>query len=293
MVRKYTLRKKKKSSKKFRKLICAPNVNRTNKYTCYTNEHLLKMKELWNKRYPWQKITSNQPQTIWNNFKMFMQNACDNEKCWLTQSFVKNKIKTSLLHNTFAPFHPVSWIKDRNIWLDNYDLKRVMKQYEIKYPTFSFIGPSPIDYDFVYDDGECVWDDLCHFNLSSYLGKKQYIGIIFNTDTHDGPGQHWICLFINLKRKHIYYFDSVANTPPVQIETLINTIVNQGKQLHIDFSVYKNQIKHQYKYSECGMYCLYVIISLLKQVSFDYFQTHRITDEEMVELRSVYYNSPK
>ena len=30
---------------------------------------------------------------------------------------------------------------------------------------------------------------------------KTKIGIIFNTDPHDKPGQHWISMFINIKKK--------------------------------------------------------------------------------------------
>ena len=33
--------------------------------------------------------------------------------------------------------------------------------------------------------GQCVWNDLCNFNLETYIKKgKNKIGIIFNTDPH-------------------------------------------------------------------------------------------------------------
>ena len=42
---------------------------------------------------------------------------------------------------------------------------QIMKQYEKEYPSFRFIGPSPIDYDAHEYNGECVWEELCKFNL--------------------------------------------------------------------------------------------------------------------------------
>ena len=84
-------------------------------------------------------------------------------------------------------------------WLNSDDIEKVMKQYEHTYPCFRFIGPTPIDFDkHIYED-KCVWDDLCKFDLLSYINDGiNKIGIIFNTDPHDKSGAHWISLFIDL-----------------------------------------------------------------------------------------------
>ena len=37
-----------------------------------------------------------------------------------------------------------------------------MKQYEKKYNNFRFLGPSPINYDYLIYDNECVWNELCN-----------------------------------------------------------------------------------------------------------------------------------
>ena len=46
-----------------------------------------------------------------------------------------------------------------------------MYQYELAYPNFSFIGPTPIDFDKenVNEKGKCVWEELCNFSLSDML----------------------------------------------------------------------------------------------------------------------------
>ena len=51
----------------------------------------------------------------------------------------------------------------------NIDILNVMKQYEHIYPNFEFIGPSPIDYDTHLSYGECVWEELCKFNLQNNI----------------------------------------------------------------------------------------------------------------------------
>ena len=113
-----------------------------------------------------------------------------------------------------------------------------MKQHETFDKRFEFIGPSPIDYDTHTYGGECVWEELCNFNLSNSIKRhKNKIGIILNTHPHYKDGEHWIALFVNIKKRFIIYFDSNGNEPPTQVKKLIKTIDNQGKQLGIDFDI--------------------------------------------------------
>ncbi len=50
--------------------------------------------------------------------------------------------------------------------------------------------------------------------------------------------------------------------------------------------------EHQKKDGECGMYCLYFIISLLKgKHNLNYFKTKRIPDKKVQELRNSYFNN--
>jgi hypothetical protein len=105
----------------------------------------------------------------------------------------------------FAPKSPESWKKNNNEWLSTSDIQSVLTQYEKAYPEFKFIGPCASDYYFM-ENGQCVSPELCNLNVNTEPHK--YIGIVFNLDVHDGPGTHWVSVFIDLPKQTIYYFDS-------------------------------------------------------------------------------------
>lgn len=291
------------SNTKFKYLNCAPksgsrnvigfgNINKD--YTCYSSSSLEYMKEYWNKRHPDLLINTNNPKEIWKLLKKNMNNVCDRESCWLKQNFIKNNLTRELTQSTFAPESPSTWKRNKNQWLTSLDIDRVMKQYEDAYKCFEFIGPSPIDFDSHQKYNECVWEELCKFDLSNYINKgKTKIGIIFNTDPHYKEGSHWISLFINIKDNYIFYFDSNGDDIPKEIKKLIERIKSQATQLGIHFKTMDNyQIEHQNGNSECGMYSLYFIIQLLTENKPpNYFLNERIKDEEMEKLRNKYFNS--
>ena len=176
-------------------------------------------------------------------------------------------------------------------WLSSVDIQNVMKQYENTYKCFEFIGPSPIDFDEHKMYGECVWEELCKFNLIKEIKRgKTKIGIIFNTDPHTKSGAHWIALFINTKTKKIIYMDSYGDKPPKQINDLVKRIQEQSEKLGEKYEYFKTNMRHQYSNSECGMYCLYFIINSLKDKPWTFFNNHRISDKKMKKLRKIYFN---
>ena len=120
---------------------------------------------------------------------------------------------------------------------------------------------------------------------------KNKIGFVFNTDPHDEDGEHWISLFVNLKQKEIYFFDSVANKIPREIATLVSNIKKQGNQMvpPILFNFKENTIKHQSGDTECGVYSLYFIINMIKD-SAKKIKTKRINDRQIEPYRNVYFN---
>jgi len=273
-------------------LKCAPKTKQKD-YTCYTDDSLLKLRNYWNIRHPDNRINTVEPRQIWNELKTNMSSTCKVESCWLKQKFVKEKVDKELLEFTFAPKAPDSWKKNSHEWLSSIDLEKVMKQYEHAYPSFSFIGPSPIDFDSVKLYGQCVWEELCNFDLYNYLHSgKTKIGVIFNTDPHYKGGSHWISLFINIKQKYIYFFDSNGNKAPNEIKSFIERVKLQGNQIGIDFNVESNYpLEHQKSESECGMYSLYLIIQLLtNRKKPESFSKVRISDEEVFNLRHEYFN---
>ena len=276
---------------------CGPGASRKNKkFTCLSDNHLLQLRDLWNKRHPDVKLYTSNPKKIWTLLNSHLASTCGRETCWLKQKFVEGKLD-HLFKTVYAPVAPKTWHKNKNEWLTSTNILDVMKQYEDPnlYPCFEFMGPSPIDYDKQISHGECVWPELCNFSLEEQIKRgKTKIGIIFNTDPHDKDGEHWISMFINIKKKYIYFYDSVGTGMPENTKNFIDMVVEQGKNLKppIHFEVGENRgIEHQKGNTECGMYSINFIINMLKDtLSPDDLREKRITDEEMTSSREVYFN---
>jgi hypothetical protein len=295
--RKYNMTKKKnkKNNIFINKLRCSPKEkNNMNSFSCYTDESLYKLRNLWNIRHPDEVINTNEPKEIWNRLNNYMKNVCNQESCWLKQNFTAGQVDNEL-KESFAPESPEEWKKKPNDWLSSEDIIKVMKQYEKAYKCFEFIGPSPVDYDAKKMYGECVWNELCNFNLKEQIKNgKTKIGIIFNTDPHYLGGSHWVSLFINIKRKKIFYFDSAGDEILKRIKKFVDGLVEQGKSLpeRIDFEFDQNYpVEHQYGNTECGIYSLYFIVHMLEdKINAHYLKTHILKDEYMSKFRKVYFN---
>lgn len=285
--------------KKFKTLKCSPNqnnnvINELKGLSCYGKKEILNMKNIWNSNNSNNKIISNDPKKIWLFFKNNLSNKCYNELCWLNdKTFNSNINKNIVVNSLFRPFSPKSWKTKPYEWLSSTDIIKVMTQYEKKYKDFVFIGPSPIDFDKKKLFGTCVWEKLCKFDINTYINTKSKIGIIFNTDPHYKSGSHWIALFINIKEKYIFYFDSNGDKIPNEIKILVNRIIEQGNKINIQFNFMSNEgLEHQLKDGQCGMYTLYFIIQLLtNKKKPNYFKNKRIPDEVMKNYRIKYYNS--
>lgn len=291
--RNYINIKRNKSAKKFVRLNCSPK-DEEKSYTCYTDENLLKLKDIWNERHPDKPITSNDAKIIWETLKNYYASICNKESCWIRKLAKGTKMEQELL-DAFAPESPEEWKKNPNEWLSSIDIVEVMNQYEKKYKCFEFMGPSPIDYDTHKLGDECVFEELCHFNLQEQIDKgKTKIGIIFNLDPHYKSGSHWVSLFINVKKKEIFYFDSAGDDIPSQINKFAQTIIKQGHNLKkpINFKLDKNYpVEHQYGNTECGIYSLFFIVHMLEdKITGYYLKTHILKDKYMEKFRNIYFN---
>lgn len=260
-------------------------------FTCYTKPALQKMKNIWNARHPDVKIKEDRPYSIWLALKKNMKSSCDKESCWLKKHWVKEKMDKKYLTTTFATPQPSEWKRKPSEWLTSVDIMGVMRQLELGNKHFSFIGPSPIDFDEHEMYGECVWEELCKFNLNNEINKgKSDIGIIFNLDPHDKPGSHWVSMYISIPKKEICYFDSYGDKMPRRINKLAQRIQSQSLNKGETYKIKENKVRHQYSDSECGMYCLYFIKSLLEGGSFEAFQKQKTPDLKMKTLRNIYFN---
>jgi len=295
------------------KMNCSPMVNKNtvNNNTCFTVDILLKIKNEYNKNHLNDPITETDPNAIWNILHNKM-NGCKKEDCWLKE--LPATTRDEIYNYIFAPNSPRKWKTNKNEWLSNVDIETVLSQYENAYKCFKFIGPVPIDFDLHIPTmaTKCVSTELCDFSLSEQLkNKKHKIGIIFNLDKHNEHGSHWVSLFIDIKEQVIVYFDSVGDKIPNEILVLKNRIVKQGKELKtnyinsripIRFSFYQNYSNnHQKGNTECGMYSLFFIITMLTDKynnknmnikhKLELFNKKIIPDKYVEKYRKIYFNS--
>jgi hypothetical protein len=208
---------------------------------------------------------------------------------------------------SFAPDSPDDWKQKPNEGLSNFDILNVMKQYEQTYPHFHFLGPSPIDFDArPYDYGnQCVTEEICNLSLKKEIEKGiTKIGMVFNLDTHEGGGTHWVSMFVDLDENVIFFFDSTGAKIPVEIKRLRDRITKEGSELKPPkvFKYYENRKEHQKENTECGMYSLFFNITMLtnevedqKNMTMDdkvkLFKQKRIPDKYVEKYRHIYFNS--
>jgi hypothetical protein len=285
--------KKNKTKKSFIKLNCSPK-NTKKEYTCYSDDDLYKLRDMWNARHPDIPIKTQNTKKIWEQLKEYYATICNKESCWVRKMTKDSKLEKELL-SAFAPESPKEWKRNPNEWLSSIDILKVMNQYEKKYKCFDFLGPSPIDYDTHKLHGECVWEELCHFDLSKHIKKGHTkIGIIFNLDPHYKGGSHWVSLFINVKEKTIFFFDSAGEPVPPQIKKFADNVIKQGKELSepIHFNFDQNYpVEHQYGNTECGIYSIFFVVYMLQdKISGHYLKTHIIKDKYIEKFRHVFYN---
>ena len=168
-----------------------------------------------------------------------------------------------------------------------------MNQYKKKYACFEFYGPSPIDWN-TKKDTKCVTEDLCNFDLSREMNRgKMKIGIVFNLDPHYKSGSHWVSLFINIKKRTIFFFDSAGASCPKNVREFVDKVIEQGKHQGIKFKFDQNHpVTHQYTDTECGVYSLYFIVHMLKdKLTAQYLKTHKISDKFIEGYRKIFFNS--
>jgi len=296
------------SSKGMSTFQCSPALHRRDGESCLPHSALERLTRAWNKTHPRHKISvrktrkasrkqnagKDEPNLpLWHQLreKMKTHYNCDTEFCAIKKVPGLSDNEKGELKKYFKPEKPAKWDKKPTDWLDSYNIEDVMNQYELAYPEFEFIGPVPIDFDDKDSEswGKCIVDELCKLNLQDCLKKgKTKIGIVYNLDRHDEPGSHWVCSFFDLELGNAYYFDSYGYPPPDEIARLLKRCKDQGCK-----NIYYNDIRHQRKGSECGMYCLFVIICLLSGKEFADICKNVIDDDRMNRFRDVIFAEEK
>ncbi len=215
---------------------------------------------------------------------------CMDEVCWIKQDFIKYSPLYKTLLKNFKPLMPIEWYNKPTEWLNTLDIRNVMTQYELKYPTFEFIGPVPMDFDTKVGFGQCVIDELCKIDLQQLVEKnKTNIGVIFNLDKHTQSGSHWVAMHCSIDNNEIYYWDSYGMKPEKEVVILMNRLKQQGLKIGHNIKIKINNVRHQYKNSECGVYCIYFLTSLLDGKTFNNIINNIIDDDTMNSKRNSYF----
>ena len=271
-------RKTRKHKRKFKKLLCSPAKKNNIGSSCYSSSELLVIKNAFNKHHvsnsgSRKQIHSRDPEIILRELQE--KNAhCTTELCWL-HAVSDRRLREKIQKEAFRPLQPAEWKKKPDAWLSNFDIDAVIQQYEAAYPDFVFLGPTPIDFDTKKADGKCVTEEICGFSLAKEWSKgKKKIGVIYNLDTSEGPGTHWVSMFIDMVDPvpYMFYFNSTAEPMPAEVRALMDRIQEQWLSLsshkgtsHKKLVEYTSddKVEHQHSNTECGMYSLFFIITCL------------------------------
>lgn len=212
---------------------------------------------------------------------------CTTQKCWSKQTFIKymeEKAKEEFVKYTFRPDSPQGKFE----WLNTFNINDSIAQYEKKYKGFRFFGAVPMDF-----------ANLSHLEISNVDYAKYYnagftkLGVVFNLDTHDQPGSHWVAMYTDLKEGKIFYFDSFGIKPEARVRALMRKqakfIQTHNKKLN-DIRVDYNKVQHQKGNSECGVYSMNFLIRMARGDDFDKLCNSPIPDKQMNKCRRVYFH---
>lgn len=266
---------------------CSPSNNKDGKFkTCYSKESLMKIaNELKKNDNIKIELNNKSKRKLWDFIQKEFNSTCKKkEDCWKNQQAVKKLNDVNINKYTFKPEYPTEWKKDKNTWLNTYDILRVMKQYEKKYDDFKFLGVVPSD---------CPTKIHCELsNIDIKLLKKNRInkiGLVYNLDVSSGPGTHWVAVYIDNKNNEINFYDSYGSKPIKLIDIFLNNIKKKYEDLNEKAVIIYNDTRHQYEGSECGMYSMNFILERLNNVNMYKISKRKITDKKMNDLRKLIY----
>jgi hypothetical protein len=272
---------------------CAPSKG-NNKLSCYSTKSLQNIAQIYNQHYGGNiKYFGRSKETLWRDIREALSDKCDNEYCWIKKLPITNN--KEIERDTFRPAMPKSWIKTSlKTWLDSDDIDGVMKQYEYKYPDFFFIGPVPLDCNI----GSKLSCSLTNFNINKMVANGiRKIAVVYNTDTSDGPGEHWQALTCiihpHTNNSRITFFDSFGTRPSKEIQLLMERLKNDLKNgSGIDAELEWNKKKHQTDTYNCGMYSIYFIVKTLEGNTLNEINSMDLSHNKMQQLKKEFYNPP-
>lgn len=248
-------------------------------------EELEKLRVVYNREHP-REAPIPKGKRVWEDIRKRLKDKC--------QSGRAECILATMLQK---PKAPETWSLNRYEWLSSDDIDAVEKNYTKIFADYKYLGTVPIDFDLKSETGQCIVSSLCATKLKQLFDKGFHrIGIVFNTDPHDGPGEHWVAVFCDispeLEYPRVTYFDSYARSPEREIQTLMRRWKEQWDATGVHtkpMEMTYNKTRHQFKNSECGMYCLYFHWACLAQLSMK----DDIPDDVINSFRNLLFRAPK
>lgn len=283
---------------------CSPR-KKDNNVSCLDEDLILKIAKIL-KKNNYDIVITEDIKKMHKDISEILENitSCDSEKCWLGINLLidnLNKNDIDRFKNSFKPMKPIEWDKNPNAWLSNRNIDDVLKQYGNKYDDYYYHGALPVDFDVEKPNGKCLVDKLCEFDINLLNSKNKHrICMVFNTDPHNKSGSHWISLYIdsngnNLKVKEngklekypcIYFFDSAGDPPPKEIKDFIDDTKGKSK---IKLTYVENDVQHQEKNTECGVYSLHFLDYMINGGDFYKYVSNRKCDKFMEKFRSIFF----
>lgn len=243
---------------------------------------------------------------------------CKDEVCIIKNKIIENIKNNELLYQKFKPEGPLN-----HDWLSNWDIDLHMLRFQNYYNCLLYTGTVSIDFnqDKMFKIYKNVFNNNSKFNKISCFyhytnkctvpeygsgtivrdksrstvsneNKINCIATIYNTSKRSEPGQHWIASFvkkINDDEIKMYFFDSVGHKPPSEIKQFFKLLENN---LFTNYKIDKryNNIQHQFKNSECGVYCIDFIDNMTSNPnSFEKYILKKTSDDEMYKNRFNYF----
>ena len=229
------------------------------------------------------KVTVSNPKDTIDKLKKIYD--CDSESCLLTKSEIRENIGTQKAENQlekrFKPIGPY----DSKQWFSNFNIDNVLDQIAIKYKDKNFLHV-----EFQMRDFEKTNGSLSNIDFAKeYRKGVRCFGVVFNTDTSNGNGEHWFAIFGDFAKEPftIEYFNSSGDDPLPEISKWMKDTKNHlEKELKKSVKdIVVSKFANQKDNHSCGSYALFYIISRLTGKPNSYFSENAIGDKTMHDFR--------
>ena len=277
--------------------------------SCFTHDALVEMATSWNKQNLGKPPVNTSVDAVKLRAKLKNILGAD-ESQWISK--VGGMSQNSKAARLVMPPKPRDWIKQPRKWLNNYDIEHILTRFEgdAKYP-YKLLGVFPMDFQGTDASGQILYPEMHNFQLSAFVGKYRFLGLITNLDHHDGPGTHWTSTFIvidpSLASFGAYYYDSTftsrtdVSRVPKEIRDFFKQLKSQAAVLFPSAKPFKNvfyKLNHQKGNTECGMFSIFYQVHWLRSLIKNIGTTHKniitlkITDDQVGKLRDFFFRPP-